>query len=48
MFIFYDFFIFVVELLIIDPAAVRQVNLTRQGDLLHHSDITVPDDNLHR
>ena len=32
----------------LDPAQVRFLNLTRTGDLLHHSDIRVPDDNLYR
>ena len=29
-----------------DPALVRRENLTRQGDLLHHGNKTVPDDHL--
>lgn len=32
----------------LDPAQVRQENLTREGDLLHHSDKTVPEDLLMR
>ena len=30
----------------VDPALVRRQNLTRKGDLLHHSVRTVPDDHL--
>jgi xanthine dehydrogenase/oxidase len=31
-----------------DPREVREINMTKKGDLLHHGTKIVPDDNLHK